>query len=182
MNTTKRKTEVLVRFEVEHKVHPLKKFQAEGHFVPAIRERDADGNETPQPRKWKGAQVHALSLIDPETGEPARVVDPNTGKDQALARALSDSRQDAEKILGGQIRNQFWASRRALAIMGFNSDQARRVKDERDRMAAWMLEHHPQEFSRVLGIAEAAVEAFKAEEKSPALKAGLHKILQGGAL
>lgn len=164
---TKRKTEIPVKFEVEYEIHELKKFQAEGHFVPALRELDANGNPTMLPRTWKGKHLHTLTLFA-------------AGGKQTL-RALSDSREDAEKILGAQIRSAFWNAQAALDIVGFNADQARKSKDERDRLAAWMLEHHPQDFARVLGIAEAAVAEYQAQEKSPALKARIDSML-GGAL
>ena len=147
---TKRKTEVPVKFEVEYEVHELRKFQAEGHFVPALRELDAEGAPTMLPRPWQGNHVHALTLSA-------------AGGKQTL-RVLSDSREDAERMLGAQIRSNFWNSQAALDIVQFNTDQARRSKDERDRLAGWMLQYHPEEFARVLGIAEAAVEEFKAKE------------------
>lgn len=165
----KRKTKIPVQFEVEYEIHPLKQFQADGHFVPAIRERDAQGNETRQPRKWKGSQVHALTMFCPSTGKQ-------------ILRALSDSREDAERILAASVEGMFWGVQSALANRTFNADQARRVKDERDRMAAWMLEHHPTEFARVLGIAEAAVAEYQAQEKSPALKKRIAEMLNGGQL
>jgi hypothetical protein len=171
------KSQISVDFEVEYQVDPRDKFQREGHFVPALRERDAEGNSTPQPRTW-GPEVHALTLLTPG-GDVARVKDSATGKEQSLSRALSDSLEDAERILAEQIRDQFWAAQRALAIVGFNANQARKVKDERDRMAAWMLEHHPAEFARVLGIAEAAVAEYQAQEKSPELRAYVEAILDG---
>lgn len=176
---TNRNTEIPVKFPVLYEVHPLKEFQAEGHFVPAIRERDAQGNPTMQPRKWKGTQVHALSLIDPETGTPARITDPQTGKDQAVARALSDSREDAERILSDQIRNAVLAASRSTAIANFAMEQARRVKDERDRLVNYMLANG-QNLGAALGIAEAAVEEFKRQEADPALKSKVNELLQRG--
>lgn len=152
MNIQKRKTQVPVKFEVEYEIHERKKFQAAGHFVPAVRERDAQGNQTSQPRRWKGAHVHALTVFAP-TGEQ-------------LLRALSDSRADAELQLGDLIRASFWGSMKALDIAGLNVEQARKSKDERDRLAAWMLQHAPAEFARVLGIAEAAVEEYRAKESA----------------
>ncbi len=165
MNMQKRTTRVPVHFECSYEIHPLKTFQAEGHFVPALRERNALGEATMQPRKWKGNQVHALTLCD--------------GAGMQLLRALSDSREDAERLLGDQLRQSFYGAQRSLAIVGFNADQARKTKDERDRLAAWMLEHHPAEFSRVLGIAEAAVAEYQQAEKSPALKARIESMLAG---
>ena len=122
-----------------------------------------------QPRKWKGAHVHALTLNTPTSG--AQVL-----------RALSDSREDAERILGDQIRSAFWGAQSALQIAGLAADQARKSKDERDRLAHWMLEHQPQEFARVLGIAEAAVEEFKAASQSPGLRAATDRMLNGEIL
>lgn len=169
MITTKRETIIPVLFECKYEIHPLKKFQDEGHFVPAIRERDANGNETRQPRKWKGSQVHALTLFDSEGAQ--------------VLRALSDSREDAGRILGDQIRMNFWGLIRALKIAGLNTDQARKVKDERDRLTAWMLQHAPPaEFAKVLGIAEAAVAEYQAQEKSPELRGKIDSMLNGGIL
>ena len=103
-----------------------------------------------QPRKWKGAQVHCLTMF-------------LLGEKQIL-RALADSREEAEKILGTQICEAFTGAHMALNIVQFNADQAAKSKDERDRMAAWMLQFHPQDFARILGIAEAAVEEYRAKE------------------
>lgn len=165
---TKRKTEIPVKFEAEYEIHELKTFQSEGHFVPALRELDAAGNSTMLPRKWKGTHVHALTLFA-------------AGGKQTL-RVLSDSREDAERMLGNELRSCFWNAQAALDIVSFNADQARKSKDERDRLAAWMLEHHPQEFARVLGIAEAAIAEYQAQEKSPALKARLDALLRQEAI
>ena len=166
MNIQKRKVKIPVYFECEYEIHPLKKFQAEGHFVPALRERDALGQSTMQPRKWKGNHVHALTLFDSE---------------KQIIRALSDSREDAERILGEQLRQAFYGAQRALAIVGFNSDQARLVKDERDRLVSYMIANgKPEDLSKALGIGEAAVEEFKQAEKSPLLRARVDAMLGGG--
>jgi len=151
MNTQKRTTSVPVNFEVEYEIHELKKFQDEGHFVPAIRQRDAKGNETMQPRPWKGKHVHALTLFGP-------------GGNQIL-RALSDSRQEADRLLQSQIIANFWGAQKSLEIAEFNADQARKTKDERDRLVAWMVRNaKPEDLAQVLGIAEAAVDEFKRKE------------------
>ena len=157
MNTTKRTTEVPVKFEVQYEVHDKKKFQAEGHFVPAVRERDAHGEPTMQPRKWKGTQVHALTLSGPNGCQ--------------TLRALSDSREESERILGEQIRRNFWGTQKAIQIVEFNAEQARRVKDERDRLVAYMLSKGLlTELSEALGIAEAAIEEFRKQETKLALE------------
>ncbi len=127
-----------MHFECSYEIHTLKTFQNEGHFVPALRERNALGEATMQPRKWKGNQVHALTLCD--------------GAGVQLLRALSDSREDAERLLGDQLRQSFYGAQRSLAIV---------------------------EFSRVLGIAEAAVAEYQQAEKSPALKARIDSMLAG---
>ncbi len=171
---SKRKTRAVVSFDVLYEVHQLKKFQAEHHFVPAIRERDAEGNPTMKPRKWRGGSVHALTLLDGAGQEPHKT------KSQSTARALSDSREDAEKIFAEQIRLGFYAQLRALEQVEFQADQARRTKDERDRMAAWMAQHHPKELADILGIGQAAVEEYKRSQADPTLKASVDAMLNGG--
>jgi len=173
--TKKQNTRIPVAFPALYEAHPIKEFQAEGHFVPAIRERDAEGNSTMKPRKWKGATVHCLTLLD------ASARDPHKTKSQSTARALSDSRDDAEKIFSEQIRNGFYAQLRALEQVEFQADQARRVKDERDRMAAWMAHHHPRELADILGVGEAAVEEYKRSQRDPVLKASVDAMLKGTA-
>ncbi len=171
----KRNTQSTVPFPVLYETHDLKTFQAEGHFVPAIRLRDAEGNATRLPRAWKGAVVHALTLLDPITQTPHRT------QGQSTARALSDSREDAERIFADQIREGFYGTLRALDVTAFNADQARRVKDERDRLVAWMVRNQePRVLAEVLGIAESAVEEYKRAENDPALKAKVDAMLTGG--
>ena len=144
-------TPVVVYFKAEYENHPLKSFQADGHFVPGLREEDAEGNATRQPRKWKGTRVHALTLKDAD------------GKQ--ILRSLADSEKTAGLMLAKLIQENFWGAQRALAIAEFNAEQARKVKDERDRLVAWMLANGQSHgVSQALGIAEGAVEEYRAKE------------------
>lgn len=176
----KRITKTPVTFAVLYEVNGVKEFQAEGHFVPALRSRDAEGKQTMQPRKWKGANVHALTLLD-ASGQVLRTKNPTTGELQSTARALSDSREEAELIIADQIREGFYGQTRALAIIEFSAEQARRVKDERDRLVGWMIAHAPPaELAKALGIAEAAVEEYKHSITDPNLKSSVDRMLEGG--
>lgn len=151
MNLQKTKTRIPVQFEVEYEISPLKKFQADGHFVPAMRARDAEENLTMQPRPWKGAHLHALNLFNAAGVQ--------------VCRSVADSREECERLLSAQIREQFFSTTRALEIVAFNADQARRVKDERDRLVAYIIATgRPEDLAKALGIAEAAVAEFVAKE------------------
>ncbi len=151
MNYQKTKTRIPVQFEVEYEISPLKKFQADGHFVPAMRARDAKGMQTMQPRHWKGAHVHALNVFDAQGTQ--------------VCRSVADSREEAERLLSAQVREQFFSSLRTIEIVHFNADQARRVKDERDRLVAYMVANgRPEDLAKALGIAEAAVAEYVAKE------------------
>lgn len=151
MTYQKTKTRIPVQFEVEYEISPLKKFQSDGHFAPAMRARDAKGNLTMQPRAWKGALVHALNLFDAAGAQ--------------VCRSVADSREECERLLSAQTREQFFSSLRTIEIVSFNADQARRVKDERDRLVNWMIAHAPvNELAKALGIAEAAVAEYLAKE------------------
>lgn len=173
-------TGIPVYFDVLHEVHDRRQFQSEGHFVPGLRERDAEGNLTLLPRKWEGSKVHALTLMTEGGKQVFRIVNPYTNEPQSAFRALSDSREDAEILLRDQIRQGFWAAQSALQIASFNADQARRTKDERDRLVAGLLQRGMgKDLSEILGIGEAAVAEFQRQEASADLKAKVEDLLRG---
>lgn len=151
MNLKKTTTRIPVQFEVEYEISLKKKFQQEGHFVPAMRARDAKGMLTMQPRPWKGVHVHALNVFDANGVQ--------------RCRSVADSREECEKLLASQIREQFFSNFRTLDIVSFDADQARKVKDERDRLVSYMIANgRPEDLAKALGIKEAAVAEYVAKE------------------
>ncbi len=163
---TKMPKGIPVYFEVEHEVHDKKQFQEEGHFVPALRELDAEGNFTRAPREWKGGNVHALTLKSPDGTQ--------------RLRALSDSHADAARMLGNQIRETLEALYRERELVSFNADQARKTKDERDRLVQLLLSRGMQkELSETLGIGEAAVVEFQRREAELKESGEVENLLRG---
>jgi len=137
-----RKIKCTVPFQVLYELHPLKAFQEAGHFVPALRERTATGQQTRQPRKWKGKMAHCLTLLDPHTGEPARLAGSKGGMDESevcIARVISDSLEDAERLFADTMAETFFGQKRALEIVSFNAEQLRKSADERTQLLNALL-------------------------------------------
>lgn len=130
------KRTVTVFFEAEHEVHAKKKFQDDGHFVPAMRKRDANGQPTMKERPWKSREVHALNLFAFTMENGQRV------KQEQVARSVADSLTEASTLLSEQITNTFWAMYNALKIAGQSQDAYRALMRERDALLAYACEKH----------------------------------------
>ena len=129
-------------FPVLYESHTLKAFQEAGHFVPALRERTATGQQTRQPRKWKGKLAHCLTLLDPVTKEPAKLAGSKGGMDESevcIARVISDSLADAERLFADVMLETFYGQKRALEIVSFNAEQLRKSADERTQLLNALL-------------------------------------------
>jgi len=120
-----------IPFKVQYEIHDRKKFQTEGHTIPALREEDAEGNPTRKERPW-GDEVHALTLIGPD-GEPAKL------EGQSVCRVLSDSLADAERMFKRVLVRTFWSNLQALRNISFQAQQLEQSVRERTNLKNWML-------------------------------------------
>lgn len=170
-----------VPFEVLHETHDKETFQREGHWVPALRERDANGLLTPKEREWKGATVHAMTLLGSD-GKPVMFADPSTSKNDSMCRVVSDSLEDAERLMEDCIRDAFFANKRSLEVLGDTFQQLRKASEERTNLMNWMLSNgHRDDVANVLGIATAAIEDFQRANADPKIKKAVEMMKNGEA-
>lgn len=133
-----------IPFKVKYEIHDRKKFQSEGHFVPALREEDAEGNPTRKPREWSGNEVHCLTLVNAD-GEPAKF------EGQSVCRVLSDSLADAERLFRRTFEETFWSNLKALENISFQGQQLVKSCKERTDLMNWMLSNgHRKEAEEIL--------------------------------
>jgi hypothetical protein len=170
---------IAVPFLVRYEVHDVVAFRKAGHqSIPALRYRDAEGNRTSTERKWVGKQAHVLTLLTP-LGQIATIPDVKN-KERPVAYAISDSRADAECEFREQVTAIFFNSQTALQLAGINADQARKTKEERDKLLLWMQRFaKPEDIANVLGIAEAAVAEYQRQMADPALPGKVDELLRG---
>lgn len=171
--------EITTEWKCLYEVHNRLEFQSDGHSIPALRYKDAEGNPTNRERKW-GNEVHALTLLGPD-GNPVTVRDVNTGKEYSLCRALSDTLVDADRMMSELIASTFFAQKKALDVVAFTAEQLRKCSDERTQLMNWMLSHgKAEDLEQAIGIRAAAVEDFKRQSLSPQLRADVEAKLGGG--
>lgn len=97
------KQSVSVPFEVELEIHNRSEFQKEGHFVCGLK--DWPNNPTIE-RPWRGDLLYLYTFLNPHGwSRKTQDIDGNISETPFLFRAMSDSPEDAARILSDAIRS-----------------------------------------------------------------------------
>lgn len=133
---------IQVPFTFIHEAHDTLSFQKEGRMLPTLRHRDWEGQPDWTPagvRTW-GPTVHILRLPCPGTA------------DQNVIRSLSDSFEDAQRIVSEQLPQILYGTWTAQFV---RDTQREELQSQRDRAIQWIREKHgDRAVAEALGASE----------------------------
>jgi len=125
-------------FDCELRIRNREEFQREGHMLFALYTPVPDPSKPDVRRPWNGDLVYDLRLM-----KDGKVLTDASGN--AQHRVMSDSAEDAQRLMGELIRNQFFAWVTAENCQNFDRKQFDQLLNERTRMGAFIDLHYQAE-------------------------------------
>jgi hypothetical protein len=104
-------------------IHNRKQFQADGHMLFSLYKPNPKPEELDILRPWEGEDVYALRLMY---------------KGQQVHRVMSDSLQDATRLMAEGLRNVTFANFSAAFQQQFDRVQFESMHRERAEFAEWI--------------------------------------------
>jgi len=116
-----------IPFTCESEQHEKTSFQKDGHFISGLK--DENGRR----RDWEGNEVHIVSL---------------KFKGEQVLRVMSDSLEDAQRLMVIAIQDTFFANFAAQFVMGFNYQKWTQLNDRRNQFQEFINTHYKGEVER----------------------------------
>jgi hypothetical protein len=119
-----------VEFAVELEVHQRAQFQKEGHMLFQLYGPGDKPEDLPIRRPWQGNQVFVVAT--------SSVV----GDVKQKLRVMSDSGEDAMRLMHEQIVNTLWGRVRENEVLAFNNEQFLSLNKQFTKLQQYLQKHY----------------------------------------